>query len=197
MLDVLVAGDSFAARWPGLNGWVKLLENKFNVTNVAQAGVSEYKILKQLNNVDLEKFDLVIVSHTSFSRVHTPAHPIHKTGLHQNCDLFWADIENRNTFLNPSLKAAKDYFKYHYDDEYYKTVYKLFREDINKKLITKNYISLSHIVQLNSFIIENNHIDCSNYWQMHKGDENHYSKKGNKIIFDIIVDYINKIYYNS
>ena len=47
-LRILIAGDSFAAEWPGNNGWVKLLSQKFSVTNVAQAGVGEYKILKQL-----------------------------------------------------------------------------------------------------------------------------------------------------
>ena len=34
-----------------------------NVTNVAQAGVSEYKILKQIRNADLDNYDAVIVSH--------------------------------------------------------------------------------------------------------------------------------------
>ena len=43
-MKLLVAGDSFVAEWPGDEGWVKLLANDYDVTNVAQAGVSEYKI---------------------------------------------------------------------------------------------------------------------------------------------------------
>ena len=52
-MKLLVAGDSFAAEWPGNSGWVKLLAQEHPVTNVAQAGVSEYKILKQVQNENL------------------------------------------------------------------------------------------------------------------------------------------------
>ena len=33
-MNVLIAGDSFAAEWPGTNGWVKLLARDYDVTNV-------------------------------------------------------------------------------------------------------------------------------------------------------------------
>ena len=49
-LRILIAGDSFAAEWPGTHGWSKMLAEHHDVKNVAQAGVSEYKILKQLKN---------------------------------------------------------------------------------------------------------------------------------------------------
>jgi len=130
-LKILVAGDSFAAEWPGNSGWVKLLAQEHPVTNVAQAGVSEYKILKQIQNENLQDYDAVIVSHTSPSRVHTLDHPLHKDGLHKDCDLLWTDIEDRPSLFNPSLKAAKGYFKYHYDDNYYQTIYSLLRKEIN------------------------------------------------------------------
>ena len=47
-MKILVAGDSFAAEWPGDDGWVKLLAQSHEVTNVAQAGCGEYKIFKQI-----------------------------------------------------------------------------------------------------------------------------------------------------
>ena len=103
-MKILVAGDSFAAEWPGNNGWVKLLAQKFPVTNVAQAGVSEYKILKQL--VNLDDYNIIIVSHTSPSRIHTPKHPLHTKGLHKDCDLLYNDID-RTSLFNSSLRAAK------------------------------------------------------------------------------------------
>ena len=62
-MNVLIAGDSFAAEWPGSNGWVKLLAKNYDVTNVAQAGVSEYKILQQIKNANLNKYDLVMICH--------------------------------------------------------------------------------------------------------------------------------------
>ena len=49
--NILICGDSFAADWTKKyngNGWVNMLCNDFNITNVAEAGVSEYKIYQQL-----------------------------------------------------------------------------------------------------------------------------------------------------
>lgn len=192
-MKVLIAGDSFAAEWPGINGWPKLLADKFDVTNVAQAGISEYKILKQIQNAKLDEYDAIIVSHTSPSRVHTLKHPLPREELHKDCDLIWSDIENRSSFLNPSLKAAKGYFEHHYDDNYYQTIYSLFRKEIYTLLAKKNYLSMSHIEIAKFFIWEDNHLDFSNFWQANKGKENHYSEEGNKKIFKIVVDNIEKI----
>ena len=186
-MKILVAGDSFAAQWPGNNGWVKLLEKVYNVTNVAQAGVSEYKILKQLQKEKIDNFDCIIVSHTSPSRVHTLNHPLHKEGLHKDCDLLYNDID-RTSLFNASLSAAKNYFKYHFDDQYYCDIYHLLRKEINNMLATKKYISVSHTDIAKLFIIEDNHIDFSEFWQEHKGKENHYSKEGNQKLFNIVID---------
>lgn len=191
-MNVLIAGDSFAAEWPGHNSWVKLLARDYDVTNVAQAGVSEYKILQQIQTANLDEYDLIIVSHTSLSRVHTPKHPLHKEGLHKDCDLIFNDI-NRISFFNASLKAAKDYFKYHYDDKYYQTVYSLLRKEINTILAEKKYLSMSHVEVAKLFIHEDNHLDFSEFWQSHKGTENHYNITGNQKIYDIVVDKINKL----
>ena len=50
-MKILICGDSFAADWtvkyPG-QGWPNMLAEIHEVTNLAQAGCSEYKILKQL-----------------------------------------------------------------------------------------------------------------------------------------------------
>jgi len=186
-MRILVAGDSFAAQWPGNNGWVKLLAKEFDVTNVAQAGVSEYKILKQLKQENIDDYDCIIVSHTSPSRVHTPSHPLHKHGLHKDCDLLYNDID-RTSFFNRSLSAAKGYFKYHYDDQYHCDIYHLLRKEINNILATKNYISMSHIDIAKLFIVEDKHIDFSEFWKENKGKENHYSKEGNQKLCNIIVD---------
>ena len=191
-MKLLVAGDSFAAKWPGYNSWVKLLENNYDVTNVAQAGCSEYKILKQIQNANLDDYKVVIVSHTSLSRVHTPNHPLHKQGLHKDCDLLYNDIDRLSLF-NPSLSAAKGYFKYHYDDHYYQTIYSLLRKEINNLLSDKIYLSMSHIEVAKLFIYEDNHLDFSEFWQTHKGSENHYNITGNQKIYDIVVDKINKL----
>ena len=96
-MKILITGDSFAADWtikyPNICGWPNMLAKEYSVTNVAQAGVSEYKIWKQIKCQNLQNFDIVIVSHTSPSRVHTFHHPIHsKDKLHYNADLMLNDI---------------------------------------------------------------------------------------------------------
>lgn len=179
---ILVAGDSFAAPWKGpYYGWAELLAHYYKVTNLAQAGVGEYKILQQLKTQDLQKFDCVIVSHTSPSRVHTKEHPVHKKGLHQNCDLIFTDLEGQDQWFNESLKTAKNWFKYHYDDRYQTDIYKLIRQEINN-LISIPYISLTHLDIDKSFNIEKNVIDFSEFWQHNKGLVNHYSEYANQEI---------------
>ena len=50
MSKILICGDSFAADWSKKyegKGWVNMIENDHVITNIAEAGVSEYKIYKQ------------------------------------------------------------------------------------------------------------------------------------------------------
>ena len=189
-MKVLIAGDSFATIWPDSQlGWPTLLAKKYDVVNLAQAGIGEYKILKQIESQEINNFDLVIVSHTSPSRLHTNNHPVHKEGFHKNCDLILNDLINRSTFRNPSLKAAQEYFKYHYDDEYQIDIYNLIRKQINE-LITIPYISMSHVDVVNTLAIEANHIDFSNLWSKERGSMNHYTVEGNFKIFETLEDII-------
>jgi hypothetical protein len=182
-MKLLIAGDSFAAQWPNATtGWVNLLAEKYNVVNIAQPGIGEYKILKQIESQDVNSFDLVIVSHTSPSRLHTKNHPIHKEGFHKDCDLILNDLIDRSSLGNASLKAAQEYFKYHYDDIYQIDIYNLIRKQINS-LISVPYVSISHVDIANELAIETNHIDFSHLWSKERGTVNHYTEEGNREIF--------------
>ena len=193
MKNILIVGDSFAAVWPGaVDGWVNLLARKHNVTNIAQAGCGEYKILKQLESVDLKSFDLVIVSHTSPSRVHTVSHPIHRDGFHKNCDLLITDIVEHQEFFNPSLRTAQGWFRYHYDDQYQIDIYNLIRKKISDILTTTPYISLTHVDISRDLTIESNNIDFSDLWKKERGVTNHYTIHGNKTIYNKILDHIDE-----
>jgi hypothetical protein len=190
-MKILIAGDSFAAEWPNAkSGWVNLLADKFEVTNVAQPGISEYKIFKQIDNADINSYDAVIVSHTSPSRVHTNNHPLHKNGFHKNCDLIVTDLLGHFSPFNRSLTSAKLFFKYHYDEDYQIDIYKLLREKINAK-INIPYISLSHIKIAEILKIENTHLDFSDLWITERGTVNHYTDKGNIIIYNNIRSMLN------
>jgi hypothetical protein len=191
MKKILLCGDSFSADW-GSTGWPQMLSKDFNITNLSQAGVGEYKILKQIESTSLDNFDLVIVSHTSPSRIHTVSHPIHRTGFHKNCDLIYTDLEHKNSFFNISLRTAKNWFRFHYDDQYQIDIYNLIREKINN-LCTIPYISISH-ARLNIDVKqETNFIDFFDIWKNHRGKINHYDDAGNQQIYEILKNKINKI----
>lgn len=183
-MKILIAGDSFAAQWPNAtSGWVNLLAEKYDVTNLAQPGIGEYKILKQIESAKLKDYDYVIVSHTSPSRIHTPQHPLHKSGFHKNCDLIATDLINRPAFFNNSLKTAQGWFKYHYDEIYQIDIYNLIRKEINRLLKNRNYISMSHVEIVTDLSIEKNNLDFSQLWLQERGKVNHYTDYGNQLIF--------------
>lgn len=192
-IKILIAGDSYAASWNGsYHGWPDLLAMKYNVKNVAQAGVSEYKILKQIEKEKTQKYDLVIVSHTSPFRVHTPQHPIIRQGLHKDCDLIYNDLEGNADKKNESLTTALNWFKYHYDEEYQKDIYRLLRADIDAKIETL-YLALDHNDSGTEFVTEQDHLDFSSYWPKNRGNVNHYTAEGNIHVFKTIVDIIEEM----
>jgi hypothetical protein len=188
-LRILIIGDSFAADWSAkytdYPGWPNLLAKKYSVTNLAQAGVSEYKIYKQLVGVNnLNDYDLVIVSHTSPLRVHTRKHPVHyKDVLHANADLMLVDIEYHyhklKNFFNSALRSAYKFFLHHYDVEYFEITYKLLRTRINDILKGKKVIVISSLPYLEEFITE----DIVLNFQFNKGLINHATKELNEQIF--------------
>ena len=98
MKKILIAGDSFAANWRIKHngaGWVNLLENDYDVKNIAQAGVSEYKILKQIEQENLDNFDMIVISHTSPNRVYITEHPAYNLNpLHRCADLIYSDVKH-------------------------------------------------------------------------------------------------------
>lgn len=200
MKNILIIGDSFAADWSvkftDYKGWPNLLAEKFAVTNYAQAGVSEYKIYKQLENVLwLGVYEIVIVSHTSPYRVPTRNHPIHSNDkLHYNADLMLNDITFHNNkfsnLFNKSLKSALSYFKYHYDIEFYETTYKLYRKAIEDRLSFTKFISLNMFP--NSEFKST--LDLSHVVQTHSGKINHMSEEGNKLSYEILLNKIQEIY---
>ena len=187
-MKILIAGDSFATKSSTLNvSWMELLAERFDVTNLAQAGISEYKIYKQLCSIDVNSFDCVIVSHTSPSRIHTKNHPLHKTGLHKDCDLILNDLVGHFRPFNTNLQTAKNFFKYHYDEEYQTDIYNLLRQKI-KDMITVPYISMTHVEVAGDLAIEENNIDFSKLWAKERGTINHYTEHGNSVIFNTLLD---------
>jgi hypothetical protein len=202
-MKILIIGDSFAADWTAkyntLVGWPNLLAKHHAVVNLAQAGVGEYKIYKQLLSVaDVSKFDLVIVAHTSPYRVHTRKHPKHfGDKLHNNADLMYSDIEYHlskvGNFLNRALRSAYNFFAHHFDYEYQEDIYMLLRNKINQLVgNTKCLVVTNSTIDL-KFVTENNVTDISYLQTTYPGLANHLSDIGNQLAFKQILNKINEI----
>jgi hypothetical protein len=202
-LNILIIGDSFAADWSVKHrdylGWPNLLARDHCVINLARAGIGEYKILRQLINFgSLDQIDLVLVSHTSAFRVHTPLHPVHANdALHSDADLMLKDLEYHASKItnrfNYSLHNAIDYFRYHFDQEYYETMYELIRENINQKLGNTPVIVLNNLPESLQFATESTVLDFEELWQTQPGLINHFSQIGNEIIYNKLTTVIDSM----
>lgn len=191
-MNILLAGDSFGAKWPETNlGWPTLLGNEYSVKNVSEAGVGEYKILKQIKKEKLSKFDLVIVNHTSPYRVHTSS-PIHDTPLHSNCDLIFNDVESQTNQSDPKIAAALGWFKYHYDELYQEDIYIMIRKEI-ESIIDIPYIAIDHNKTSSDWAFETIRLDFSAHWLKNRGSINHYTVEGNLYVFEKILEKINEM----
>jgi hypothetical protein len=176
-MKLLIAGDSFAADWslkyPGQKGWPNLISDDFEVTNIAQAGSSEYRIWKNLLKVDLSKFDKIVISHTSPYRIYVAQHPIHGSSvLHKDCDLLYTDAVANN------LHTIKDYFENYYDLDYAVDIHQLIMAQIAALAI--GAIHIGHVDVAPPKTMQLTHFDT--VWERNKGLINHYSDEGNKII---------------
>lgn len=182
-MKILIIGDSFAAKYAGEHkGWAELLEDHHNVTNLAQCGVSEYKILKQAQSTIPAVYDLVIVSHTSPYRVHTRKYPVTlDSKLHKNCDLIQADIFYHSSKLknlfNRGLHTAKNWFLYHYDPEYQEFIFLLMKKEISNTLY-------------NCHVLDTAVLGLEELFTTNRGNVQHLDYEGNQIFFRRIMDYI-------
>ena len=180
---LLIAGDSFAADWtvayPDRCGWVNLITADFEVTNIAQAGSSEYRIWKTLATVDVGNFDRILISHTSPYRLYVKHHPVHsKSALHKDCDLLYTDA------VAHGLATVKDYFENYYDLNYAVDIHQLIMSKIYDSTITATHISHVDVSAPANVPITN----FSDVWTKHKGIMNHYSDQGNQIIYSSILN---------
>lgn len=185
-MKILIAGDSFAADWKIKyrgEGWVNMLSNDYEIINVAQAGVSEYKIYQQLIGLKTSKYDKIIISHTSAYRLPVIQHPIHsKDILHSNCDLIYRDIKEHEH--NPNIKSIVDFFENYFHIESALFTHKLIVEEI--KRLYPNAINITFFDSFNEDMYQFERVFLN-----HSGNMNHLNDIGNKIIYNNIKSILN------
>jgi len=189
MTKLLICGDSFAADWTikyTEKGWVNLLEKDYKITNLSQAGCSEYKILKQLQSIDINKFELVLVSHTSPFRLYVNEHPVHyEDKLHKNSCLLYSDVlEHLPNY--PELKPIMEYFEKYFDIEYAEHMHNLLLQEIEEYCTIKT-LHISHIDWKNLYKFKN-FVNFKDIFLKHRGLINHYTDIGNKIIYESVLE---------
>jgi len=206
-MKILIIGDSFAADWTVKYsndlGWPNQLAKQHDVVNLAQAGVGEYKILKQIQSVEnISNYDCVIVSHTSPLRINTKQHPVHHNDkLHHSADLMLADIEYHYTRwwkrLNPfntALRTARNFFFYHFDEHYQIDIYSLLRKEINRLIDTVPCVVIVSTPNIDPQLITEDHVvNLVEIHQRHPGLINHLSTQGNALAFDIVSNKLKSI----
>ena len=192
---ILICGDSFAVDYGNVTsnaGWANILSKNFETFNYAQAGASEYKILKQIKNINIDMFDAVIISHTSPNRLYVKQHPVHKDSVnHKDSDLIYSVLEYyiQQGFTDKVLTTAKDYFENMFDQEYHEDLYFLIAQEIQRltdpkpclhifTLFDKNYKNFKH------------HLNLKNQFKIMPGQTNHYSASTNLKIFKLIKEWI-------
>lgn len=196
MAKILICGDSFAADWsttnPRLSGWPNVLSTMYNVTNIAQAGCGEYKVLKQIQSVNLAAFDAVIVAHTSPNRIYCKEHPIHTNKLHVNADLIYSDLLAQADI--PDVKVALDFFARYFDTDHARDISNLIGNEICNILGQYN-INQFHIV---SSISSKEYPDfpsfnINNLFKNHRGSVNHLDSVGNAKMLKIITSWLDEV----
>ena len=199
-ISVLICGDSFAADWtvkyPDGQGWPNLLRKHYKVKNIAQAGCSEYKILKQLQSENLDNYSHLILSHTSPNRIPVVKHPVHHSDLlHHSADLIYNDI-NFHAKTNPALSPIVEYFEKYFDLDYSIYCYKLILDDIKKILDKYPKLKVLHISNLglpeNFCFDKDKSRNFNHLLSKHPGLYNHFNDYANQYIYEDIKDFLNE-----
>lgn len=185
MKKVLICGDSFAADWTVKfdgAGWPNMLAEEYKVTNLAQAGCSEYRIYKQLTSVVLDSYDHIIVSHTSPYRIYVEKHPVHYGDiLHNKSDLIYNDLKSHP---NDITRPLVTYFEKYFSQEYAEFTHNLICKEIDQ--ITQRH-NVTHMVTLGSPYDFPNKLDFCALFKSNRGSMNHFDEAGNNYVYQKII----------
>lgn len=174
-MNITILGDSYAVDIP--HSWASILSQQHNVTCLSQAGCSEYKIWLQSQNVPADT-DLIIISHTSWSRIPVETHPVHTEGFHVNCDLIYNDCDAHN------VTTATDFFENHFWNNFWFDTYWLWRDKLSYELSSSHWL-----VELD-FFQQNRDNPALNFYQLAKNNPGkicHMSETGNRMVADHIM----------
>jgi hypothetical protein len=180
--SLIVFGDSFSTNTTSESWTTKIAQAlKRTLIQRSQNGVSEYRILQQIQNYgSINPDDLVVVCHTNPLRIYLPDHvtyPARKTESHPFCDLVISDAWQ-------SLKwrwLAKLYVKYFFDESERIQTCNLIRNEIDKLVPKAIHITGFESSDITSLY----HIFAQN-----RGNINHMTPEGNNKVMKLLLEKI-------
>jgi hypothetical protein len=186
-MKILICGDSFAADWqikyPEQFGWPNMLANDYKITNLAQAGCSEFKIYQQIKSANLREFDKIVISHTSPYRIYVNTHPVHYSDkLHRNSDLIYEDLKEHEK-TNKNLSSIIEYYENYFDIDYAIFIHNLICEKINNTVKEFNVIHIVNI-EWDKLYQFSNMLNFEYLFKSHRGLMNHYDQFGNLEVYN-------------
>lgn len=180
-------GDSFGyqkSNQPYMS-WPDLLQRYHTLKNHCRCGVSEYKILQQLKQVDLNQFDQLIITHTSPTRVYVPYNPIHHTDpIYNTCDIIYSDSTAHSSEFG---QACKLYFKHIFDINYAIDIHNMICREIDNLCCGQNVLHITHFDYEKCYKFPEL-LNFYHYWIDHKGPVNHYNQEGNEYVYHQIIN---------
>lgn len=187
-MNILIVGDSFADPKESPNySWYHCLPGQ--VTNLAKAGVGQYKILEQVRS-SLDH-DIVLLLITSEYRIHTSQNPFYTdpTHRHYHSDLILADIESRL----PDSRAEHIcyWFKNIFDFGYAIDMHNLVLQETERVLNQRytRFIPITFFPRMNNIHDFNGQlVDLSWISKTHPGSVNHLSEPGHRCVVDALKD---------
>ena len=187
---LLIVGDSFGSPVKAdYRTWYDILSDTYQVTNLCQSGIGQYKIHQQLLSVDLKNFNLILVIATSPYRLHATNNPFYKSDhkSHSSCDFLYSDVESK--MPDPNAEKILWWFKNIVDLDYCRFIHSLLiKESINhclsceKKVLVLNFLS-------DDFRHEKC-LDFCKLWKKYRGETNHLTSQGHQIIAEKIKNYV-------
>lgn len=198
MKKILICGDSFSSDWTIKyqgEGWPNMISRDYEVTNLAQAGCSQYRIYLQLCSANIHDYDAVLVSHTSPNRIYIEEHPVHKNDpLHQNADLIYTDIK-AHAEANSELTCIVDFYEKYFDLGYAAFVHNLICEKIDGMF--QNYrgkvVHITNLPRDGLYVFDDMLFFDNLTGKKYKGLMNHYNDRANKIVYDTVRDVLKDI----
>lgn len=174
MERLLICGDSFSIS--DSYTWVESLRSEYDVTNVSQAGASEYRIWLQWFSKKSDRFDRALICHTSYTRIYSERNFFHDPqGKHNNCDLLYLDVKSH--LPKPEAEHIVWFFENIFDLDQAKFHYDLL---LKHWLSVESKFPITHVSFFENTM--NGVYDYSDVWKNHPGTFNHLSPYGNQEI---------------